>query len=47
MKEWIKELEEKITNNLINNNLALHIMEGKMDTKPIKEKMNKLIDLDQ
>jgi hypothetical protein len=37
----IKELEEKLTNNLILSNL-----EKKLDIKPIKEEMNKLIKLD-
>jgi hypothetical protein len=37
----IKELEEKLTNNLTLNN-----MENKLDIKPIKEEMNKLIELD-
>jgi hypothetical protein len=37
----IKEPEEKLINNL-----ALINLENKLDIKPIKEKMNKLIDLD-
>ena len=37
----IKELEEKLTNNL-----TLDSLEKKLDIKPIKEKMNKLIELD-
>ena len=41
MKDRIKELEEKLTNNLTLNNL-----ENKSDIKPIKEEMNKLIELD-
>ena len=36
----IKELEEKLTNNLTLSNL-----ENKSDIKPIKEEMNKLIEL--
>jgi hypothetical protein len=41
MNDRIKELEGKI-----NNNLALNTLEGKWDIKPIKEEMNKLIELD-
>ena len=41
MTDRIKELEEKLTNNLTLNN-----MENKLDIKPIKEEMNKLIELD-
>jgi hypothetical protein len=37
----IKELEEKLINNLTLSN-----MENKLDIKPIKEEMNKLIELD-
>jgi hypothetical protein len=37
----IKELEEKLTNNL-----TLINMENILDIKPIKEEMNKLIELD-
>ena len=37
----IKELEEKV-----NHNLTLNNIEGKIDIKPIKEEMNKLIALD-
>ena len=37
----IKELEEKV-----NQNLTLNNIEGKIDIKPIKEEMNKLITLD-
>jgi hypothetical protein len=37
----IKELEEKLTNNLTLGN-----MENKLDIKPIKDEMNKLIKLD-
>jgi hypothetical protein len=41
LRDRIKELEEKITNNL-----SLSNMENKLDIKPIKEEMNKLIELD-
>ena len=41
LRDRIKELEEKLTNNLTLNN-----MENKLDIKPIKEEMNKLIELD-
>ena len=41
LKDRIKELEEKV-----NHNLTLNIGEGKIDLKPIKEEMNKLIPLD-
>jgi hypothetical protein len=41
LRNKIKELEEKL-----NNNLALNSLEGKLDIKPIKEEMNKLIELD-
>jgi hypothetical protein len=41
LRDRIKELEEKITNNLTLGN-----MENKLDIKPIKDKMNKLIELD-
>ena len=37
----IKELEAKVDNNLTLNSVA-----GKLDIKPIKEKMKKLIELD-
>jgi hypothetical protein len=38
LRDRIKELEEKLTNNLTLSN-----MENKLDIKPIKQKMNKLI----
>jgi hypothetical protein len=41
LRDRIKELEEKLTNNLTLSN-----MEKKLDIKPIKEEMNKLIELD-
>jgi hypothetical protein len=41
LRNKIKELEEKL-----NNKLALNILEGKFDIKPIKEEMNKLIYLE-
>jgi poly-D-alanine transfer protein DltD len=41
LRDRIKELEEKLTNNL-----TLRNMENKLDIKPIKEEMNKLIELD-
>jgi hypothetical protein len=41
LRDRIKELEEKLTNNLTLSNL-----ENKLDIKPIKEEMNKLIELD-
>ena len=41
MKDMIKKLEEKD-----NNNLTLNSAEGKLDIKPIKEEMKKLIELD-
>jgi hypothetical protein len=41
LRDRIKELEEKLTNNLTLSN-----MENKLDIKPIKEEMNKLIVLD-
>jgi hypothetical protein len=41
LRDRIKELEEKLTNNLTLSN-----MENKLDIKPIKEEMNKLIKLD-
>ena len=41
MKDMIKTLEEKV-----NNNLTLNSMEGKLDIKPIKEEMKKLIEVD-
>ena len=37
----IKELEAKVNNNLTINSVA-----GKLDIKPIKEEMKKLIELD-
>ena len=37
LRDGIKELEEKLTNNLTLSN-----MENKFDMKPIKEEMNKL-----
>ena len=37
----IKELEAKVDNNLTLNSVA-----GKLDIKPIKEEMEKLIELD-
>ena len=41
MKDMIKELEEKV-----NNNLTLNSVTGKLDIKPIKEEMTKVIELD-
>jgi hypothetical protein len=41
LRDRIKELEEKLTNNLTLSN-----MENKLDINPIKEEMNKLIELD-
>jgi hypothetical protein len=41
LRDKIKELEEKLTNNLTLGN-----MENKLDIKTIKEEMNKLIKLD-
>jgi hypothetical protein len=41
LRDRIKELEEKLTNNLTLTN-----MEKKLDIKPIKEEMNKLIEMD-
>jgi hypothetical protein len=41
LRDRIKELEEKLTNNLTLGN-----MENKLDINPIKEVMNKLIELD-
>jgi hypothetical protein len=41
LRDRIKELEEKLTNNL-----TLSSLENKLDIKPIKEEMNKLIKLD-
>ena len=41
MRDRIKDLEEKLTNNLILSN-----MENKLDIKPIKEEINNLIELD-
>jgi hypothetical protein len=41
LRDRIKELEEKLTNNLTLTN-----MENKLDIKPNKEEMNKLIKLD-
>ena len=40
MRDTIKEIEEKLTNNLILDNMG-----NKLDIKPIKEKMNKIIKL--
>ena len=39
LRERIKELEEKLTNNL-----TLIDLENKLDIKPIEEEMNKLMD---
>jgi hypothetical protein len=41
LRDKIKEPEEKITKNLTLSN-----MENKLDIKPMKEEMNKLIELD-
>ena len=41
LRDMIKDLEEKLTNNLTLSN-----MENELDIKPIKEEMNKLIELD-
>jgi hypothetical protein len=41
LRDRIKEIEEKLTNNLTLSN-----MENKLDIKPIKEEMNNLIELD-
>jgi hypothetical protein len=41
LRDRIKKLEEKLTNNL-----DLSSVENKLDIKPIKEEMNKLIQLD-
>ena len=41
LRDRIKDIEEKLTNNLTLNN-----MENNLDIKPIKEEMNKLIELD-
>jgi hypothetical protein len=41
LRDSIKELEEKLTNNLTLSN-----MENKLDIKLIKEEMNKLIEMD-
>jgi hypothetical protein len=41
LRDRIKELEEKLTNNLTLSN-----MENKLDIKSIKEEINKLIELD-
>ena len=41
MEDMIKELEAKVDNNLTLNSVA-----GKLDIKPIKEEMKKLIELD-
>jgi hypothetical protein len=41
LRDMIKEIKEKITNNLTLSNL-----ENKLDIKPIKEEMNKIIVLD-
>lgn len=42
LREEIRELKENI-----NNNLALSSTENTLDIKPIKEEMNKLIELYQ
>ena len=41
LKDMIKALEEKF-----NTNLTLNSVEGKLDIKPIKEEIKKLIELD-
>ena len=41
MKDMIKELEEKV-----NNNLTLNSGVGKLAIKPIKDQMKKMIELD-
>jgi hypothetical protein len=41
LRDRIKEVEEQLTNNFTLSN-----MENKLDIKPIKEEMNKLIELD-
>jgi hypothetical protein len=41
LRDKIKELEDKLLKNL-----ALNNMEHKLDIKPIKEEMNKLIEFD-
>ena len=41
LKDRIKESKEKV-----NDNLTLNNIEGKIDIKPIKEEMNRLIALD-
>jgi hypothetical protein len=41
LRDKIKNLEEKLTNNL-----ALTSLENKLDMNPIKEEMNKIIKLD-
>ena len=41
LRDRIKEIEKKLTNNLTLSN-----MENKLDIKPIKERMNKIIQLD-
>ena len=41
LKDEVKELNEKL-----NNNLDLSSTNNKLDIKPIKEEMNKLIELD-
>jgi hypothetical protein len=41
LRDRIKELEEKLTNNFTLSNL-----ENKLDIKPIKEEMKNLIELD-
>ena len=41
MKDMIKEIEEKV-----NYNLTLNSVAGKLDIKPTKEEMEKLIKLD-
>ena len=42
LRDRVKEIEEKLTNNLTLNN-----MENKLDIKLIKEEMNKLIELER
>jgi len=42
MKDMIKELEEKV-----NSRLTLNSVAGKLDIKPIKDEMKKLIELDR
>jgi len=42
MKDMIKELEEKV-----NSHLTLNSVASKLDIKPVKDEMKKLIELDQ